>query len=162
MYASLRPTRQKSCRLGRFNRASGIGCFVRSDSLRSQHALVDDVPRVLMLIPPSSSSSGCPPIRIGAYTVIEEVGCGAMSRVYLARRDGARTLCVLKVLRNSLRGSEVARRRFMREARLASYLLHPGIARILSAWGEADGFCISYEFIPGQTLRAILDRLRDR
>lgn len=108
---------------------------------------------------PSQSPAPTPLSRLGRYTVYEELATGGMSDVYLARRDGSQDFCVIKMLKRSLESSAVAMHRFRREAHVASFLSHPNIARVLGAGVESGKLYIAYEFIPGQMLSAIIDRM---
>ncbi len=99
--------------------------------------------------------------RLGRYTLLAELAQGGMSRVFLARRDGSPTPCVLKQLHVELEHHPTAAKRFQREAHVIAHLDHPGIARLLGAGLEAGKFCIALEYVSGQTLEAVLERSRD-
>lgn len=98
--------------------------------------------------------------RLGRYAIAEELAKGGMAQLYVARKDGARELCVLKRLLFEFETDEVARARFQREARVASYLTHPNIVRTLDAGFESGTFCISSELVAGNTLESVIERLR--
>jgi len=117
---------------------------------------------------PSSSRSDsrhgalAPGQAFGPYTVAEQIGEGATSRVYRASDPQGRALA-LKVLKRSL--DPGYRERFRREGAVTANLEHPGIVRVL-AGGEVDGETfVAYELVPGATdLRTQLRRatLRER
>src|SRR3954467_2296330 len=75
---------------------------------------------------------------LGPYELVRMLGEGAMGVVWLARddRDGAEG--ALKLLRPGLPAAGGDRRRFLREARIASEVEHPNLVTIREA-GEADG-----------------------
>lgn len=98
--------------------------------------------------------------RLGRYAIAEELAKGGMAQLYVARKDGARELCVLKRLLFEFETDEVARARFQREARVASYLTHPNIVRTLDAGFESGTFCISSELVAGINLETVIERLR--
>jgi serine/threonine protein kinase len=98
---------------------------------------------------------------VGPYLIIEEIGSGGSARVYMAQKDGATDLCVLKQLRGSMRESDVAFRRFQREARFASLLDHPNIAKIIGAQVGKKDCWIAYELVPGRSLGDVLLRLKE-
>ncbi len=98
--------------------------------------------------------------RLGRYAIAEELAKGGMAQLYVARKDGARELCVLKRLLVELESDEIARARFQREAHVASYLSHPNIVKTIDAGFEGGTFCIASELVAGQTLELILERLR--
>src|SRR5690349_605798 len=75
----------------------------------------------------------------GRYEAIEEIARGSYGIVYKARDRELDRVVALKALRQAEAGT-LARERFLREARLAASLDHPGIVRILET-GEHDGRC---------------------
>jgi eukaryotic-like serine/threonine-protein kinase len=95
---------------------------------------------------------------LGRYRIEKELGRGAMGQVFLAydpqieRRVAIKTIQVFASLPEAERVS--ARERFLREARSAGKLLHPGIVTIFDV-GEADGIpYLAMEYVEGQTLDA--------
>jgi len=101
---------------------------------------------------------------IGRYEIVKELGRGAMGVVYLARdphlgREVALKTCALP----EGVSDEMARQfhaRFLREARAAASLSHPGIVTVYDA-GEDPATHVPYiamEYIAGQTLKERLDR----
>lgn len=93
---------------------------------------------------------------LGRYRIEKELGRGAMGRVFLAydpqidRRVAIKTIQIFASLPESERAQ--ARDRFLREARSAGKLLHPGIVTIFDV-GEADGVpYLAMEYIEGWTL----------
>ena len=95
-------------------------------------------------------------ITVPGFTVVRELGRGAMGIVYLAHEDKLGRDVALKVLRRDFARDEQVRRRFDREVRAAARLRHPGIVPILSS-GETGGhlWC-AMEFVEGQSLDKIL------
>ncbi len=95
---------------------------------------------------------------LGRYRIVEELGRGAMGRVFLAhdpridRRVAIKTIQIFAALPAADR--DQARERFLREARAAGKLSHPGIVTIFDV-GEADGVpYLAMEFVEGTTLDA--------
>ncbi|MFO0726493.1 MAG: protein kinase [Myxococcota bacterium] len=97
--------------------------------------------------------------RLGKYTLLKPLAEGGMGQVYLAQRDGSDQICVLKTLRPDVVNDETSRRRFLREARLAAFLDHPNIARLLDAGDEDGTFCIALEFIAGKDIESMMHEL---
>jgi serine/threonine protein kinase len=100
-------------------------------------------------------------IKIGRYEVISELGRGAMGVVYKAQDPTIGRLVAIKVLSLDAPtevGVPDARDIFMREARAAGRLSHPGIVTIHDALEdpESRSSYIVMEFIPGKTLESIL------
>ncbi|HLY62707.1 MAG TPA: serine/threonine-protein kinase [Terriglobia bacterium] len=98
---------------------------------------------------------------IGRYEILEEVGRGAMGIVYKASDPTIGRMVAIKVLSldsSSEEGGTSARESFMREARAAGRLSHPGIVTIHDALEDPDtkNSYIVMEFIQGRTLEKIL------
>ncbi len=99
-------------------------------------------------------------MKVGRYEILEELGQGAMGRVYRARdplidRPVAIKTVPIEQLQQEGRDAEA---RFLREAQSAGRLSHPNIVTIYDV-GEADGFAyIAMEFLTGATLRDVMDK----
>jgi serine/threonine protein kinase len=90
------------------------------------------------------------------FRVEKVIGSGAMGDVYLAEDTRSGDRVALKVLRAELTEDERFRRRFEREAAIATSLDHPGVVRTIAA-GEADGrLYLAMEYVEGSNLREIL------
>jgi serine/threonine-protein kinase len=99
--------------------------------------------------------------KIGRYDILEELGRGATGVVYKASDPTIGRVVALKVLSlnpSTAEGVPGAREIFMREARAAGRLSHPGIVTIHDALEDAEtqSSCIVMEFVPGQTLERVL------
>ena len=93
------------------------------------------------------------PERIGSYRILELLGEGGMGQVYRATDSVLKRDVALKFLPESMAQDEIARRRFLREARSAAALDHPYICQIHEI-GEVDGVdFIAMEYVSGQTLK---------
>jgi serine/threonine protein kinase len=90
---------------------------------------------------------------VAQYRILEEVAEGGMGQIYRAEDQTLRRQVALKVLADSVTKNEKAKKRFLREARLAASLNHPNICRIYEV-GDKDGHTfICMEFIEGVTLQ---------
>ena len=91
-------------------------------------------------------------LRVGRYRVLQHLGGGGSSQVYLAEDLFLRRKVALKVLRRH--GAEERElRHFEREVRCASMVNHPGIATILDVGEEGEVQYIASEYVEGETLR---------
>lgn len=96
---------------------------------------------------------------IAQYKIIEALGKGGMGKVCKAIDTNLNRTVVLKLLARELLGNENARRRFLREARLASALDHPNICTIYEIQQTEGFYYIAMQYVEGQTLkRAINNR----
>lgn len=97
-----------------------------------------------------------PGTTLSHYRIIEQLGQGGQATAYKAEDTRLNRQVVLKTLLPELAASQTARRRFEREAKLASVLDHPNICAIFDV-GESDGwFFIVMPFIAGRTLKQVV------
>jgi eukaryotic-like serine/threonine-protein kinase len=90
------------------------------------------------------------------YRIIEQLGQGGQAIAYKAADTRLDRSVVIKILLPELASSENARRRFDREAKLASALDHPNICAIYDI-GESDGlFYIVMPYAEGRTLKQVI------
>jgi eukaryotic-like serine/threonine-protein kinase len=97
--------------------------------------------------------------RIGAYSVVREIGRGGMSRVFLARRaDGEFEQDVaLKLLRPGL-DTDLDRTRFRTERQILASLNHPNIARLFDGGiTEVGQPYLVLEYVEGEPIDAHCD-----
>jgi serine/threonine-protein kinase len=93
-----------------------------------------------------------PGARIGAYTIVRELGRGGMGRVYLATDARLGRTVALKALAPHLLRDPSQRERLRVEARAAAALTHPGVCTVF-ALEEIDGdLYIAAEYVDGATL----------
>jgi serine/threonine protein kinase len=100
------------------------------------------------------------PQTIGRYQIISELGHGAMGSVYRAHDPTMdRTVAIKTILAAALTGPLASeyRERFIREARAAGRLSHPGIVTVYDV-SEQDGTpYLVMEFVAGRSLAAAMD-----
>lgn len=97
--------------------------------------------------------------RFGRYTLFHELAPGGMAFVHVAKKDGADEPCVLKRLHVHLEQQAQVKRRFLREADVASQLMHDNIARVLDAGFEDDVFYMAVELVAGQDVGTLAHQL---
>ncbi|KPL05788.1 hypothetical protein AMJ71_10985 [candidate division TA06 bacterium SM1_40] len=90
------------------------------------------------------------------YKITEELGHGGMAAVYQATDLRTRRSVALKVLLPHLSSDDVVRRRFLREAKAAMQLDHPGIVKVYEVGEENDRLFIAMELVEGRTLDAVM------
>ncbi|MBI4855043.1 MAG: protein kinase [Acidobacteria bacterium] len=94
---------------------------------------------------------------IAQYKIQEELGKGGMGQVYKAQDEQLDRTVVLKLLSSDLLTNDTARKRFSREARLASVLDHPNICMIYEIKEADSQFFIVMQYIEGQTLKQTIN-----
>jgi serine/threonine protein kinase len=93
---------------------------------------------------------------ISHYEMHEELGKGGMGRVYKAYDTMLDRTVVLKLLAADLISEEESRKRFLREARLASALDHPNICTIFEIAEVDSQYFIAMQYVPGKTLKRVI------
>jgi formylglycine-generating enzyme required for sulfatase activity len=104
------------------------------------------------------------PVRIEVGAVIAGrlhigplLGQGGMGNVYAARDHLRREDVAIKVLRDDLSFSSLARERFLAEARLSCNLSHPNIVRVFDVGVSGTNYYLSMERLQGRTLRQLME-----
>lgn len=87
-----------------------------------------------------------------------ELGRGAMGITYKAFDTSLRIPVALKVINGAYLNSEVARARFIREARSAAKLRHRHVASVFHLGIEGEAYFYAMEFIDGETVDALIKR----
>src|SRR5215471_9287722 len=91
------------------------------------------------------------------YKIVRKLDEGGGGVVYLARDIRLQRAVVLKLLSDELACDENARRRFLREARLASALDHPNVC-VIHEINETEGaIFIAMQYVEGKSLRQVLN-----
>ena len=96
-------------------------------------------------------------ILIGKYNILEIIGEGGFSKIYLAEHISLHRKEVIKLLKVELSENNDIRNRFLRESRILAKLNHPNIIRIIDVYEiEGRSFYIM-EFKEGKSLQKLLD-----
>ena len=94
---------------------------------------------------------------LGNYKILEKLGAGGQGTVYKAIDSKLGRTVVIKVLPDELVAKEANRKRFEREARLASSLDHPNICTIFDL-NVIDGIhFIAMQYIDGRNVRQLVN-----
>lgn len=102
------------------------------------------------------------PLKIGSlvderYHVTARIGHGGTAEVYEANDIINRTPVAIKLMREDVMSNPVNLKRFQNEATIDALLNHPNIVKVFNH-GYIDGRpYIVNEFMPGQTLKDVLD-----
>ncbi|HZV00589.1 MAG TPA: protein kinase [Planctomycetota bacterium] len=98
--------------------------------------------------------------RHGAHEILEKLGEGGMGTVYRARDTRTGDQVALKVASLAVARDPTLAARFVREARLVSTIVHPGIVRVLEAGTTEGAPWLAMELVTGETLAELLARER--
>ena len=130
-------------------RARCVPIGVHAES-RGDHV---EFPDGLRLAPPRT-----PPYiaRLGPFDVVSIRGKGGMGIVLKAFDPSLQRDVALKVMRPSLARDEVARGRFLREARTAARLHHPNIVTVHSVSQDHDPPFLVMQYVHGKALSSVL------
>lgn len=101
------------------------------------------------------------PKLVGRYLIEASLGKGGMGEVFLAHDPSCDRHVALKRIRPELRTSKIIQSRFLREAKVASFLNHPSIVPIFSIETTPEIF-YTMPFVEGETLRQILRTTREQ
>lgn len=97
---------------------------------------------------------------VPGYTILSELGSGAMGAVYLARQErlGGRSVA-LKVLPAGSAVSARARDRFQAEANAIARLRHPHVVTVHDVVREGGVIAFAMELVDGSSLHDVIDHL---
>jgi TolB-like protein/tetratricopeptide (TPR) repeat protein len=91
------------------------------------------------------------------YRIVEKIGEGGMGEVYRAEDQRLPRFVAIKILPDRALGSPERRERFIREARAASSLNHPGIVHVYDVDESQGQLFIAMEFVAGRTVAAMIE-----
>ena len=97
--------------------------------------------------------------KLGKFEIICKVGQGAMGVVYKARDPFIDRIVALKTLTTGLADDPHHLKRFYSEARSAGNLRHPNIVTIYELGHEGDTPFIAMQFLNGESLDKVIDRM---
>jgi serine/threonine protein kinase len=107
--------------------------------------------------PPSADPFPPCPRRLGKFELLEELGLGSFGHVFRARDTELGRIVAIKLLRAGRLASREEVDRFVREARSAAQLQHPGLVALYETGETEEGlFYLVEEFVQGETLAARL------
>ncbi|QDT54274.1 Serine/threonine-protein kinase PknL [Caulifigura coniformis] len=98
------------------------------------------------------------PKRLGKYELHGRIGSGGMGVVYKGFDPDLSRMVAIKVLQPHLAQSEVARRRFQREARAAAAISHENVLTIHSVEEQDQVPFLVMEFVSGMSLKEYILR----
>ncbi len=106
----------------------------------------------------ASATTGVETPPPAGYRLIRKLGEGAHGQVFEALHETLETIVAVKVIPLEQLLVEETRERFLREARLAVSIQHPGVVQILDARQEGQRLYLVMEFVDGESLGARIGR----
>ena len=129
---------------------SGHSSSNQGNSTADAEIIADRAAEVLRCVTPSEDSLGT----LGDYTLLRLIGAGSTGVVFQAFDQTLERTVALKVLRPSL--GEIARNRFLIEAKLAASIEHVNVVTIFQV-GQVNRLAfMAMPWLPGQTLDSLL------
>ncbi len=98
------------------------------------------------------------PASIDNFRILERLGKGGMGVVYKAYDESLQRYVAIKAVSRELASSDVARRRFIREARAVAAIRHTNVITIHAVESQGEIPYLVMELIDGCTLRAFRKR----
>ncbi|HWB12107.1 MAG TPA: protein kinase [Pirellulales bacterium] len=95
---------------------------------------------------------------LGKYRLLDHLGTGGMSSVFLAEHPLMRRRVAIKVLPKNRVNDSSYLARFHREARAVASLDHPNIVRAFDVDNDGDVHYLVMEYIEGHDLKSVVDR----
>jgi serine/threonine protein kinase len=96
--------------------------------------------------------------RLPGYELLQCLGGGPLTQVYLARDEDADILCAVKVLRDEWADRSTAVKLLQREARAGLAVRHPHLVRLRYVHVLTPPYFLVMELLPGESLRRRLRR----
>lgn len=124
----------------------------QADAAASGQVLYADV------LPRLEAADGEDLARVAGYHLTEYLGRGGMGVVFKARDPGLDRMVAIKVLSPDMMADEVARQRFLREARAGAALSHPNVVTIHAVSETAGLPFLVTEYVSAGTLAQHLSR----
>jgi serine/threonine-protein kinase len=99
---------------------------------------------------------------VSRHRILRQLGHGNLTRVFLAkplRATPGNELVVLKLMHPELARDDDFRALFLDQAATTLSLRHPNLVRTLEVVADPDACGMTLEFLPGQTLARVLERV---
>ncbi|MBI4819452.1 MAG: serine/threonine protein kinase [Deltaproteobacteria bacterium] len=99
------------------------------------------------------------PLRFGPFTLLRLLGAGGMGKAYLARHPGWPGLLVVKRMHAHFLEDKTSFKRFVHEAKVASFVRHPSVAAMVAMGTTGKEPFFATEYVFGLAGIEILDSL---
>ncbi|MBI2373792.1 MAG: serine/threonine protein kinase [Deltaproteobacteria bacterium] len=102
------------------------------------------------------------PSRFGPFTLLRLLGAGGMGKAYLARHPDWPTLLVVKRMHAHFLEDQTSFKRFVHEAKVASYVRHPSVAAMVAMGTSGKEPFFATEHVFGIGAEEVIDDLRSK
>jgi serine/threonine protein kinase len=93
---------------------------------------------------------------VGHYKILDRIGAGGIGELFRARDTRHGRTVALRIVRPDVLVDADRRARLLHNAKVSEALSHPNIAALYEAGEDQGQLFIASEFVPGQTLRAVI------
>lgn len=103
--------------------------------------------------------------KLGRYQLMDRIAFGGMAEIYRARvvdPNGQERIVAVKKVLGHLSEDDEFIQMLIDEAKIASLLHHPNIARVYEFGREDNSYFIAMEFVDGKDLRSLLENRRSQ
>lgn len=98
-----------------------------------------------------------PGARIGAWRIERELGRGGMATVYAVVHTRFGKRAALKLVHDGVLGPQFTRETFLREARIANLVDHPGVTEVFATGSYAGRPYLAMERLRGRSLASLIE-----
>lgn len=95
---------------------------------------------------------------VSHYKILEHIGSGGMGSVYKGIDETTQNVVAIKILHKHLTFDRKAIKRFLREAKLGSKLVHPNVVQFYDSGELDDTYFLVMEYVEGQTLKDLIEQ----
>ncbi|MFA5249919.1 MAG: protein kinase, partial [Parachlamydiales bacterium] len=93
---------------------------------------------------------------LGNYRILKHLAKGGMGEVFLAFDPVCSRTVALKKIREDFKKNPLMRRRFLKEAQIASRLTHPAVIPIYSIHDDENEIYYTMPYVEGKSLKELL------
>ncbi|MBF0336253.1 MAG: protein kinase [Nitrospirae bacterium] len=139
-----------------------VGCQLDLSEAANSDGCAADFPDMMYLCDECAQKQQKPPIpykTMGDYTVLSELGKGAMGIVFKVVHNHTRRICAIKQIHADAVRHEDSRKLFEREMEVQSMVAHPNLVRNLGKGLVGNVPFFVTEFLPGGDISQLMRRV---
>ncbi|MBF0538940.1 MAG: protein kinase [Nitrospirae bacterium] len=139
-----------------------VSCHADLSSVANSDGCAAEFPEMLYLCTDCAKKEQRPPLphkTMGDYTVLYEIGKGAMGIVFKAVHTQTRRVCAIKQIHSDAVRNEDSRKLFERESEVQSMVLHPNLVRNLGRGVVGNVPFFVTEFLAGGDVSQLMRKV---